>query len=103
MNFLINATFQHLRMRRLLEGGVKKRKYGTQSVQENTKSDLLVWPELGRALHKSGSLQYARTEAMFTLYRIVKRSVAETDPVQCEQKQELYCVPGITSFENGAT
>ena len=24
-------------------------------------------------------------KAMFTLYRIVKRSVAETDPVQCEQ------------------
>ena len=26
---------------------------------------------------------------MFTLYRIVKRTVAETDPVQCEQEQVL--------------
>ena len=39
---------------------------------------------------------------MFTLYRIVKRSVAETDPVQFEQEQELCCAAGITSLENGA-
>ena len=39
---------------------------------------------------------------MFTLYRMVKRTVAETDPLQCEHKQELRCVAGITSFENGA-
>ena len=38
---------------------------------------------------------------MFTLYGIVKRSVAETDLVQCEQEQELRCVAGITAFENG--
>ena len=29
----------------------------------------------------------------------MKRSVAETDPVQCEHERELA---GITSFENGA-
>ena len=28
-------------------------------------------------------------ETMFTLYRIVKRTAAETDPVQCEQEQVL--------------
>ena len=37
---------------------------------------------------------------MFTLYRIVKRSVAETDLVQCEQEQVLGCVSGIKSFKN---
>ena len=42
------------------------------------------------------------SKAMFTLYRIVKRSVAETDPVQCEQEQVLPCIAGITSFKNGA-
>ena len=45
---------------------------------------------------------------MFTLYRIVKWSIAETDSVQCEQEQEqeqeqvLGCVAGIASFDNGA-
>ena len=38
-------------------------------------------------------------KAMFTLYRIVKRSVAETDPVQYEQEQVLCCVSGIKSFK----
>ena len=32
---------------------------------------------------------YCGPLAMFTLYRIVKRSVAETDPVKCEQEQDL--------------
>ena len=39
---------------------------------------------------------------MFTLYRAVKRGVAESDPVQCEQEQVLYCIAGIISFKNGA-
>ena len=39
--------------------------------------------------------------AMFTQYRIVKQSVAETDPVQCEQEQVLPCVSGIKSYKNG--
>ena len=39
---------------------------------------------------------------MFTLYGIVKRSIAETDPVACEQEQVLRCVAGIKSFKNGA-
>ena len=33
---------------------------------------------------------------------LVKRSVSETDRVQCEQEQVLCCVAGITSFKNGA-
>ena len=41
-------------------------------------------------------------KAMFTLYLILKRSVAETDPVQCEQEQVLRYVAGITSFQNRA-
>ena len=41
-------------------------------------------------------------QVVFTLYEIVKESVAGTDPVQCEQEQELRCVAGITSFKNGA-
>ena len=36
------------------------------------------------------------------MYRIVKRSVAETDPVWCQQEQMLRCVAGITSSKNGA-
>ena len=35
---------------------------------------------------------------MFTLYRIVKRSVVETDRIQCEQEQVLCCGSGIKSF-----
>ena len=38
------------------------------------------------------------TQAMFTLYRIVKWSVAETDPVQCEQEQLHRCVSGIKAM-----
>ena len=37
---------------------------------------------------------------MFTLYRIVERSVAETDPVQCEQERVLRCASGIKSSKN---
>ena len=40
------------------------------------------------------------TGAMYTLYWIVKRRVAETDPVQCEQEQVLHCIAGIKSFGN---
>ena len=40
---------------------------------------------------------------MFTLYRIVKRRNAETDPVQREQEQVLRCVAGITSLKNEAS
>ena len=39
---------------------------------------------------------------MSTLYQLVKRNAAETDLVQCEQEQELFCIVGNTSFENGA-
>ena len=44
----------------------------------------------------------AHIEDMFTLYRVVRRSIAQTDPAQCEQEQKLRYVAGITSFENGA-
>ena len=40
---------------------------------------------------------------MFRLYQIVKRSIAETDLLQCEQEQELRCVQGRRKqFVNGA-
>ena len=35
---------------------------------------------------------------MFTLHQVVKLSVTETDPLQCEQEQELPCVAGIKHF-----
>ena len=38
-------------------------------------------------------------QAMFTMHQIVKRSVAETDPVQCEQEEVFRCVAGITTFQ----
>ena len=36
---------------------------------------------------------------MFTQYPIEKRIVAETDPVQCEQKQVLRFFAGITFLQ----
>ena len=35
---------------------------------------------------------------MFRLYRIVKRSVAEIVPAQCEQQQMLCCIAKYVSF-----
>ena len=39
---------------------------------------------------------------MFTVYKMVRWSVTETDPAQCEQEDVLCCVAGIITFRNGA-
>ena len=53
-------------------------------------------------MHTSSTLLFQTfAQGMFSLYRIVKRGVVETDLVQCEQEQVLHCVADIISFENG--